>query len=395
MSRILICTLLAALLPLALCAQVKPEDVLLKAEIETFTRTAALTPLQVPGASGGTAMQMNAAGSGAWSGVRLEPGDYTLLFRVWAPAGDQDGFFVEVGAQRWRRVPPGQRRWYTMAYPFRVDKAEDVVLAIVVQELGFVVDQAALVRGTYTNPDDPRIEDLPGESTAGPQISAAEMPRLESPASLAAVPGPGEVMPDAAFTQCFEGEATGASGKTRMVEGGAGRALYLDVPDGRFVVDVSALALAEKGTVEFRVRPREAQQLWWDQGWHFFLHCEPADEKGLALSWSRNPGTQLRLDVTAAGEVVEGCQMSTSNLDGAAWHHMLVSWDLSGERQYLWAMVDGQGQQVEFRRKLEPGAFKRIEIGNSPLAGGLPFLPIDGAIDDVCVSTSSVARRLP
>ncbi|HCA46269.1 MAG TPA: hypothetical protein DEP45_02600 [Armatimonadetes bacterium] len=73
---------------------------------------------------------------------------------------------------------------------------------------------------------------------------------------------------------------------------------------------------------------------------------------------------------------------------------MLVSWDLRGDRQYLWAMVDGVGMQSFFPHTFDGGGFSRIEIGNSPSDWDVPYLPMDGAVDAIRISNVSVAERL-
>ena len=396
---ILLIATLAALLP-ALCqaATVPADDVILYCEVEKFGLVRDLSPIELPGASGGQAMQMTRPTSGAWAVVRLEPGDYTLLLRVWAPAGDQDGFFVVIRDKRDRRVPPGQKRWHTMAYNLTVEAPEQVLLAVVAQELGFVVDQVAVVRGTFET-DQARMEDLPGKPGEGIAPDPDALPRMETSARLASLPAPGLPPADGmVFAEDFEGEFAGARGVWALVDGPTGKALNVGVPDGRYVVNLEALDLARTGTVEFRVKPREAQQLWWDQGWHYLLHLEPAetqDGSGVALGLYRRPDVQLRLEAKSPdGKETDGANVSTSGLDNTAWHHILVSWDLAGERQRLWLLVDGDGKQVEFQRKLAPGAFRQLEIGNSPEFSGLPYLFLDGAIDELRVSQGSVAGRL-
>ena len=81
-------------------------------------------------------------------------------------------------------------------------------------------------------------------------------------------------------------------------------------------------------------------------------------------------------------------------MDADAWHHLLVSWDMTGQRQRLWLLLDGVGQQVFFEPIFEPTDFQRVEIGNTPLSSDLPFLFLDGAIDELQISKVSVADRL-
>jgi len=398
LRSLFVLSMVALLVCMASAADIAPGDVIVKSDIEAFGRPVDLDPIQLAGASGNFGMQLNKPTAGCWGAVKLDPGDYTLLYRVWAPAGDQDGFFVDIRAKRDRRVPPGQRRWHTMAYNFSVKAPESVPVAIIAQELGFVVDQIALVKGTYET-NEVRIPDLPGDTIEGPQIRPSELPRFESSAKLAEAPaGPFAEDEGALWHEDFEGDFEGAGGAHRVVDGEFGKALYLDVPDGRYVVDCADMDLASQGTVEFWVKPRVAQQLWWDQGWHFLIHCEPVDAeagKGVSLSLSRHPMTQLKLEAKApGGEISDGAAMSTGRVDVNTWHHVLISWDLATERQYLWLMVDGAGKQVEFNPKFTPGPFKRVEIGNSPLSSDLPYLFLDGAIDEVRISGASVADRL-
>jgi len=382
----------------ALAVEVPLSDVLLKAEIEAFGKGVALQPLAVPDASQQVAMQLHEPTSGVWGGAKLAPGEYTLLFRVWAPAGDQDGFFVDIRDKRDRRVPPGQRKWHTMAYNFSVKQQENVALALVVQEIGFVVDQVALVKGTYKT-NELRIGELPGETRLGPQIKPSELPRFSWPVQLAKVPE-GPLTRDAAtlLLQDFEADCPGARGNTRSADGRFGKALYVGVPDGRFVADTSGFEFGAEGTVELWVKPRPAQQLWSDQGWHYLIHCEPADgagDKAFSLSLSRHPMTQLTLTAKLPGsEKSESLSVSTGGADPTQWHHVLVSWDMNAERQHLWLLVDGVGKHLEFTPMFAPTSFKQVELGNTPLSSDLPYLFLDGALDELHISKRCVRERL-
>jgi len=86
----------------------------------------------------------------------------------------------------------------------------------------------------------------------------------------------------------FEEVPQGVSGAHHVVEGKFGEAVHLGVPDGRFVADASKMEFDGKGTIEFWVRPRPMQRLWWDQGWHYFIHCEPAE----GSDWRASPRLQ-------------------------------------------------------------------------------------------------------
>ena len=393
--------LVALTVALACGAEIPEASVLVKAELENYGQSSGLTPVELPDASGGYAMALGDESSGATGGVKLAPGQYTLLLRAWAPAGDQDGFFVEIGGSRERRVAPGPM-WTVMAYNFMVEKPGVVVMSIIGQEPGLAVDQISVARGTYRT-GELKMSDVPGETVAEGRVGMAELPRLKSECSLKALPdAPFRSDASTVLHESFDGAVTGAVGDHQQVEGKFGKALYLSMPDGRFDVDASKLDIGPVGTIELWARPRPGQRLWHDQGWHYFLHCEPAGGKGFRLDLSRHPRTNLQLTAAMGGKPMdkdldprEDLQVSTNDLDVEAWHHMLVSWDLTGERQYLWLMVDGRGAQMFFGKRFDPPArFSKIEIGNTPSGWDVPYLHIDGAIDELKISNVSVAERL-
>lgn len=374
------------------------DDVVLVEEIENFGQTTGLDPVGMDDASGKLAMALNSPESIAQGAVRLAAGKYTVLVSVWAPAGDQDGFYVDIRDVRDRRVPPGQRAWHTMAYSLETTAKEVVPIAVIVQEVGLRVDQIAVVKGAFKT-DEIRALDVPRGKMQGVQVKLEDLPRLARRAHLASVPeAPLQLGTDTLMQRSFDTEAEGATGAHELVEGKFGQALYLGAPDGRLVLDSSKLAFGAEGTIEFWVRPRPAQRLWWDQGWHYFLHCEPAEgqpEQAVSVDISRHPSTQLRATVaTRDGKAKEAASIATGETSIDDWHHLLFSWDFTGKPQYVWFLLDGVGTQVHFTPQFAPTQFGRIEIGNAPMESGLPYLPIDGAVDDVVVSSKSVRTRL-
>ena len=377
----------------AFAADIAPADVLLNMEIEEYGVTAGLRPTQLPDASGGVAMALAVQSAGARGAVKLSPGKYTLLLRVWAPAGDQDGFFVDIRSERDRRVPPGQRAWHAMAYNLAVEKEESVPIAVVAQELGLTVDRIAVVRGTFKT-NEARFADLPKPTVTDAHVDPNDLPRMTLPAKLQEPTEPRETGETVIHEDC-DGPVKFAQGRHETVPGKFGQALNLGVPDGRYVAELGGANFGAKGTIEFWVRPRPAQRLWWDQGWHYFLHCKPAGEKGFALDLFRRWDTQLRLTASIPGtDTSEFIQLSTSGVDAEKWHHILVSWDMTGERQRLWLLLDGEGTHMFFPQTFAPGSFSRLEIGNTPLDSDRPFLPLDGAIDELSVNAASVEERL-
>ncbi len=398
MRGMLLAAATTMLIPLAVFGQMTEDDVLLKIEVESWGEPTGMSPVAHGEASGGTAMALSSNAS-AVGGLRLQAGDYTLLFWAHAPAGNQDAFFVEIDGERTRlKGPIGE--WGTVALPFSVDRAGPVVIAIIGQEAGMTLDRMAVVRGTHEQ-GSIQFASVPGE-TAGASIALDEIPRLAAPCSLAQVPdAPFELDETTVYHETFDTPCTGAVGEHRWVAGRFGQALALDMPDGRFDVDLSRLELGSKGTIEWWAKPREAARIWWDQGWHYFLHAEPAEEGGTQLDLARHPMTQLRLLATLDGEPYtidkgthEVIPMTTSHLSVEDWHHMLVSWDFTGDPQYLWLMIDGEGMQMFFPATFEGADFSRIELCNTPSDWEIPYLPMDGAIDELRISNQSVADRL-
>ncbi len=398
MRVLLWCIAVAVMAPPCPAASVSEDDVLLIEEIENFGQTVGLEPVGMEDASGKIAMALGGPQSSAQGAVKLPPGKYTVLVSVWAPAGDQDGFFVDIRDRRDRRVPPGQRAWHTLAYDLQTTTEEIVPISVIVQEVGLRVDQIAVVKGTLKT-DEVRAIDVPTAKMQGVQMSLDELPRLVSTAVLASVPdAPFVENEDTVAHLDFEADIQGATGASEVAEGRFGRGLYLGAPDGRLVLELSDPGLGAAGTVEFWVRPRPAQRLWWDQGWHYFLHLEPAAEapaEAVSIGLSRHPGTQLQLSArglqSPPGEAISIATGSASIED---WHHLLVSWDFSAKPQYLWLLLDGVGKQVHFTPWITGAPFRRIEIGNAPLSGGLPYLQLDGTVDEVLVSRRSVKSRL-
>jgi hypothetical protein len=381
----------------ACAADLTEDDVLLKIEVQSWGHTSGMQPIAHEEASDGVAMSM-ASDATAVGGLKLEAGDYTLLFFDYAPAGDQDAFFVEIGGER-SRLKGHIGSWGTIVHQFSVAETGSVTIAVIGQEAGMTLDRMAVVRGSYP-PGEIAFADVPGE-TKGESVGLHEISRLASPCRLAEPPEQ-PLPPDdrTVYSQDFEQQCEGVVGEHRWIEGPFGQALVLDMPDGRFDIDASDLQIAERGTIEWWVKPREAARVWWDQGWHYFLHAEPAQPGGTQLDLEKHIRS-LSLITTpdsAAYELTEGtnerAQFGVGDVSIEDWHHMLVSWDFSGERQYIWLMMDGRGMQSFFPRTFEPGGFSRIELCNTPSDWEIPYLPMDGALDAVRISDISVEGRL-
>lgn len=383
-------------------AEIAEEDVLLKTEIESWGETRGLTAVGHAGASGGIAMSMSADAL-AVGALELEAGDYSLVLWQFGPAPDADGFFVEIAGERTRLLGTNDS-WGTLALPFTVPETGGVAIAIIGQEPGMTIDRIAVVRGTWRQTRDMPVEihfaDIPGE-TAGDRVSLDEVERLATPCRLPEpLQEPLEADARTVYVEDFEAPCEGPVGEHRFTEGRFGRALVLEMPDGRFDVDASALDIADQGTIEWWVKTREAARIWWDQGWHYFLHATSKEADGTQFDIDKHIRT-LAFTITPGGEpyaLTEGRHEQTTlnvgGVDNEAWHHVLISWELEDDRQYMWLMVDGRGMHKFFPRSFEPGGFARLEFGNTPSDWEIPYLPLDGAIDAIRISNVSVRDRL-
>jgi hypothetical protein len=400
MRQMIVAIILTALIVTAggtQAADISEEDVLLKIEVEAWGETTGMQPVAHEEASGGVAMSM-ASDAYAVGGLDLQAGDYTLLFWDHAPAGDQDAFFVQIAGER-SRLKGHIGSWGTIVHPFSVEEDGSVTIGITGQESGMTLDQMAIVRGSY-EAGEIVFSDVPGE-TKGESVGLHEISRLASPCRLAAPPAePLAAGEHTVYEQDFEARCAGVVGEHRWADGPFGQALILDMPDGRFDIDASALDIGEQGTIEWWVKPREAARIWWDQGWHYYLHAEPAEAGGPQIDLDKHIRS-LALTVTQDGEpydLTEGMhertRMSTGGLSIEDWHHMLISWDFTGDRQHIWLMVDGTGMHSFFPRSFEPGSFSRIELCNTPSDWDVPYLAMDGAIDAIRISNVSVETRL-
>ncbi|MGE5531670.1 MAG: hypothetical protein ACM3VW_06105, partial [Bacteroidota bacterium] len=323
---------LIALCATAQAADVPPGDVVLKVELEQYGASGGLSAIAQPGASGGLAMALGADTivSGA---LKLPAGKYTLLLRTFAPAGDQDGFFIEINGVRTRRVAD-IGRWSVLALPFEVAAERVTPIAVIGQEPGLIVDQIAVVRGTY---GDSKVDLAKLADTAAPgaRVGLVAVSRLVVPARLRELQkAPWKPEKTTLFYSNLDNIPAGATGETKLALGKWGQGLYVGVPDGRYDVDASKLALGQAGTIEWWVRPRPGQRLWQDQGWHYFLRCKGKGAQDVTFDLSRHATTGLQL-TASRGQATERVALSGAGADLEQWHHLLVSWDFRGDRQYL------------------------------------------------------------
>lgn len=390
--------LLAALIPACLSCrrqdQTPSPPLLIRAEIENFGLTDRLLPVVFAGAAEGEAMSLS-DGSFACAGVRLPAGSYSLLVRTWAPHADADGFFVEIDGDQTRRRAP-MKKWATMAYPFAVESERIATLLVKGQEPGLIIDNIAVVNGQFAD-DQLDLLSLEVENDTVTSPESLTLPCLTVPCRLETIPStPFKDNASLAHSESFDAPVTGAVGEHAFTEGKWGGGLHLGMPDGRFDVEAAALALGATGTIEWWVRPRPARRLWNDHGWHYFLHVTAGDGKsGFRMDVSKHGKARLLLTLAGPGtDANERVRITPRGINLEMWQHMLVSWDFTGERQHVWFLLNGRGYHRFFPKTFSPGTVKRIEFCNTPSCDQLPFLPMDGAIDEVCVRRESVVCRL-
>lgn len=377
-----------------LCANpVPPDRVFFCADVEDVGTPFGLAAVAVAEAGGGKAASLAADAWIGW-GLRLPAGTYTFVFRAFAPAGDQDALFVTIAGRRQRfTVPIG--RWGQCAMGFTVATEPIVPFQIDGQEPGVQIDRCAVIGGALGAED----ANLLTTALSPPDrlAAAATLPFAERPCRLAPFPPLQEAGPETVLSEAFESPLPKhVAGRTEPGQGPWGQALLLGLPDGRYDLPVDApRRLAGTGTVEWWVRPRPATNAWRDQGWRYFLHGQPASGTSVRLDLSRQVTSGLTLSVsTTAGAPRQTLSLDVTSLDPEAWHHILVSWDLVGDPQILWLLVDGKGRQLQFQKGFAECRFQRLVFGNSPPGDALPFLPMDGALDQIMVSREPVRRRL-
>lgn len=381
---------LAAAVGPVVAAPVAATDVIFKVEAEACGLTGGLTEAQMEGAVGGMSAILGDERTGiTWAGD-LDPGDYALLLRTWAPAGDQDAAFVEVNGQR-TRYTFAQMTWATLVVPLKITD-RSVSLRIIGQETGLALDQLALIRGVY-RAGQVRLEDVPAGGAERARVDPARVPRLAVGTRLPVVPaGPLTKAPGTVLLWDFEALPQGTRGDAALAAGKFGQALKLPLPDGRLDVPLTGLGLAALGTVEFWCRPRPAQMLWYGNGQHWFLHLE-AGTAGPRLDLRLHPDWCLELRATSAdGQQADGVPLMVRYLDAQAWHHVVVSWNFAAPRQQLWLLVDGAGECLGFPAKFTPAEFTSLQLCNTPDGSPLPLMPVDGLLDDLRVSNCDVAH---
>lgn len=366
---------------------VAAQEIIFAVPAENFGYAFNVKKLSAPGANGNNALVL-AETSIITGGVKLPAGAYTLFLRTFAPSGDKDGFFVEINGQRTRRTAP-IGSWSCLAFPFALQKDGEAFISLIGQEPGLWLDDVVLVKGSLRDSDIDTTKLVSSHSSE--RVGIQGLTRLKMPCRLREFPL-ADINADA--QESFEAEPKrGLIGEAHLGAGYKGQGLVLQMPDGRFDWNVSSLGALPAGTIAFWIRPRPAAQIWIDQGWHYLLHGQPRQPEGARLDLSRRPDIQLQLSFSTA-QHIETLSLRTEHLDLQQWHHVLVSWDFRGERQYIWLLVDGQGMQAFFPRVFSPLEFRFLQFGNTPSMDNIPFLPLDGSLDEILISRTAITEWL-
>lgn len=171
------------------------------------------------------------------------------------------------------------------------------------------------------------------------------------------------------------------------------------------------------GTVEFWARSRDEQQPIWAEGkehWLLVLYPErgaASPRYGMApyfIALRKTPENTLQLKIVQQGiahyavavtlrqNTGWSLSVTTEKFDPAAWHHVLISWDLRDKRR-IWLLADGEGATAEIGLPLDR---PRPNPGMFIVMGGLWGLPGDNvlssecAFDDLHIEDVAVARWL-
>ena len=386
-SRLSVCMWLSFVFA-GVCRGGSPE-ILLCREFENFGEGHGVTVVSFPGASGETAGSL-ASVAELTTALRLKSGPYTLVMRTWAPAGDQDAFFVTIDSKRVRRtVPIG--KWGSVTWPFKAGAAP-VFLLIEGQEPGVIIDRIGIVRGTHLDGtvDLGRMDLKHGGTIVAP---AETLPCYTRSCVLKqALPAIRDPWPGAALAVDFTKAVGKFSGQGRIMTDADGAFASLEMPDSRLDVGISPVGDGKTLTIGWWVKPRHAAEVWSDQGWHFFLGARSIDG-ALRIELSRHVLSGFRLRV-AEGTAEEAIVLDTRHLDPMKWHHLLVSWDLRGDRQRLWLLVNGRGRSTRFPTTFTARRIGVLEFGNSPSGSGLPFLPMDGALDGIWIQSHTAEAMI-
>ncbi len=378
---------LQALFFISLISFVQAQEIIFAVPAENFGYAFNVKKLSASGANGNSALGLTET-SLITGGVKLPAGPYTLFLRTFAPSGDKDGFFVEINGQRTRRTAP-IGAWSCLAFPFVLLEDGEGLFSIIGQEPGVLFDDVVLVKGSLRDSGIDTTKFV--SSHSGERVGIQGLTRLKMPCRLREFPL-ADISADA--QESFEAlPAQGLVGEAHLGAGYKGQGLVLEMPDGRFDWNVSALGALPAGTIAFWTRPRPAAQIWIDQGWHYFLHGQPRQPEGVRLDLSRRPDIQLQLSISTA-QHTETLSLRTEHMDLQKWHHVLVSWDFRGERQYIWLLLDGQGMQAFFPRAFPPLEFRFLQFGNTPSMDNIPFLPLDGSLDEIIISCTAITEWL-
>ncbi len=168
----------------------------------------------------------------------------------------------------------------------------------------------------------------------------------------------------------------------------------------------------QKGTLEFWAQSSVQESIWSDGKEHWFVVLFPERSRMLArygmsphaivLRKTTDDEFELKLmderfamyrsyESLTRTDKGSWLRLPVSKLDAAAWHHILISWDLRGEGR-LWLTVDGVGVTASLGRDQDalppnPGIYLFF--------GGFWQIPSECNLDELRVQECTVESRLP
>ncbi len=412
---------IASVLLVASCHAAPPEA-LLKVEAEDLPTVSAAAVAEEPLATGGTAVVLSSARSLLAASVGLDAGEYTLLVSLVAPDGSHDAVYLSVPGGEVRRPVGRFGELVTLAQQFIVGQdAGPVALAVRpdAEELGVMVDQVGLVRGTVEvtvdladlpDPAEPlAVDPLPGGLTAAPSGAATEDFRLAQVPQAPHERGLGtqflvsfDGSPDADYARGRPGCGTASDAK--LVEGRWGDALDCTAHGFRALYSMERNLAPKSGTLEFWVKSGPDANIWADDEDHYLAYLwpkqqlprEPRDSVALELV-KRAEDRALHLAAKGAPAPVD-LALPTADLDPGTWHHVAISWDCidRGSITY-WLALDGEGRHVTISSEWRTQPFFALQLANAPWLGHYSrageSAELGGYIDDLHISDEPLGRR--
>ena len=375
-------------------------------------------------AAGARAVVLGSSAARLGAQLRLEPGFYTLVVRVWAPSPTQDVLYLTAAQQRTRLAIGEFERWVVRTHCFQVTRPGEYAVLIEPDpgELGVAIDQVALVRGG-TAPAGMAALPKPTATAALKPVAGIAAARSAKAGRQAPKPGtrdfalaalPGKARGrglDTLFYCSFDTSprADFARGNGRcgvvagssLAEGKWGKALDCTDEKVNLFFSMRRNLVPRAGTLECWVKSGKGN-IWADGKDHCLFTLTPCaripgrPRVPMAVELIKL-GADNALHLRLSGAAAADLAVSTARLDPAAWHHVAFSWDFTGDAPSLWLCVDGRGNKVTLPVSPSPLPFVSLQVANTRWYGHYAhaneFKPLGGLLDDLHISDETLARR--